>query len=392
MAEKVPIPESWKERCELIRLSHFNKGDFWPLHDEFLRCLVGLAEIDFTVYLAAGWDLWEVMRPKEYSQELIKEILTLHKEHPSTTRVCIKRIDQGRFERLSARFKSDRFKAVAHGAAMGFEAVFRHYQELSATSQSVCKGYIDKETYLRVSAVSSNLVSSMPTTKDVFRLFTEILVKDPYLYDHQAITAMIAAVTAWNAVKLGKRETKLVIQSALLHDAERHCAYLGRPSDHQNISQGAIKEVEALVKSRDGFHEVNVQVMKQFREMPNGMGVPNRLEGKAERGDIRGIVRSARIVGLACALAEYCLKRRDQKPLAITEILKMVESRCQQGELDLEIFDKLTEDLETGALRKLIKGSGQQDAVGSSGGRPNGSDDGDDSDDDHEYDFDLGLD
>jgi HD-GYP domain-containing protein (c-di-GMP phosphodiesterase class II) len=385
MSIKVPIPDEWKERCELIRLSHFNKADFWPLHDEFLRAIAGQKEIDFTVYLACGWDLWEVMRPKEYSQELVKQIFAIHKDYPDATRVCIKRIDVGRFERLSARYKSERLKQVAHGAAMGFEAVFKTYQELSAASQSVCKGYIDKETYLRLSAVSSKMVMAMPSSKDVFKFYGEILVKDPLLYDHQAITALIAGVIAWNALKLGKREAKLVIQSALLHDAERTCAYLGRPSDHEKLSLGAIKEVENLVKSKEAFHEVNVQVMRQFREKLNGLGSPNHLEGRLEKGDIRGIARPARVVALACAISEFCLKRRDQKPLSLTEILNLIEKYAQDGELDAEMFDKLTDDIHQGAARKFSKTAAEEskDAYGVED---------DEEDEDHTYEFDLGLD
>ncbi len=348
----VPVPDEWKSRCEIIKINQLNKAEFIPLHVDFLKAFASVTELDFTVFFAVGWDMYEFMRPKEFSIELVKEMLTKHKEFPSATRICVRRTDYGRFEKLAEKYKRAKFVGAAQGAAMAYEPVLKSYLELSAASQTVVRGYIDNECYSRVARASSSIVMSLSSTKDIVRFLTDIVGREPALYDHGAITALVTAAITWNILKLSKRECKLAVQSAMIHDIERHCSYLGKPANPAQISTLAVKEINALVTAGQGFHETNIAVMQQYRERFDGAGIPKGLKGIYEDGNPFGILRIARATSIGCAFSEYMLKRQEKLPLPQARILQLLTERAEKGEFDLNMVKEFISDIADGKTRK----------------------------------------
>ncbi|MCX6116960.1 MAG: hypothetical protein NT027_05425 [Proteobacteria bacterium] len=363
---QVDVPAEWRARCDVTKISQQNRGEYIPLHDDYLKAFGTVKEVDFTIYFAVGWDLYEFMRPKEFSHELLKEMLLKHKEYPTATRICVKKSDFGRYEKLVEKYRRDKFIAASKGASLKLETTYRLYSELSVVSHTMMRGYLDHESYLRISRVASSAVMGMPSTKDCVGFILQIVGHEPALYDHGACTALLTSCIAWNSLKLGKREAKLAVQSALMHDIERNCAYLGKPSDPFKISDNAIKDLEKALAAKQGFHEVNLQVMKQYRERYDGRGYPERLQNEFELGYPLGIVRPARIVSFACAFSEYMLKRQEKAPLSMETILRLIDERVKKGEFDPKVVSAFLTDLATGAVRKPTDVAKDDDAEGDS--------------------------
>lgn len=351
--DKFVVPPSWRERCEILRLNAETKAEFFPLHTDFIKCLGIAKSIDFILYISVGWEMYEFIRPKEFSLELVKEMLTVHKQYPSQTRICVKKSDFGRYEKLVAAYMQEKFAAASSGNSMALAPAYKMYSTLSEASQLIARGALDEECYNRISRASSYAVMHMLSTKDILNFLVTIVGKEPALYDHSAVTAMVSMAIAWNALKLQKRESKLTGQGALLHDVERYCSYLSKPADRTQTSVNAVKELTAIKAKGVGFHDSSIEVMQQYREHFNGEGIPRKLKGAAEGHDsLNGIVKTARIVSIGCAFSEYMLKRQEKLPLTLATILKLLGERGAKGELDPAIIQAFVADANTGTVRK----------------------------------------
>ena len=360
-AETFQIPPEWRERCEMLRLNAHNKGDYVPLHMDLIRTLVEATEISFIIYFSSGWDLVEFIRPKDFTPELIKEIIGIHKKWPVQTRILLKREDFPRYEKMCAAFRKKRFEQAAAGASVAFMPVFTCYAELSNASQIITRSAWHPDLYATVAAAASFPVGRLPSTKDILAFCANIVAKDPAIYDHAAVTAMVALAIAWNALRLSKRETKFCGQAALMHDVERHCAYLFKPAVPSVISEASIKDLKSQrAANGTGFHDCVLDVMRQYREKFGGGGFPEGLSGGDETSGTMGITRHARIVAIACAFSEYLLKRQDKQPLPLQTMMDMLELRAG-SEFDPTIMESFIEDAVSGTVYKSDAREGSHD-------------------------------
>lgn len=348
-------PAEWRVRCEVRKLTPHTKLEYLSLNNDLLRCLVGVEPPSFIVFFLVGWDLYEYLRPADYTLELMQEMLDIHKKWPTQTRILVLQNDYARYEKLASAFRNLRFETAAGGASMALLPVYNCYQELSNASQSLARGGLNMEAYARVAAGASFAVMHMQSTKSILGFLVAIVGKDALLYDHSAVTALVAAAISWNVLEMTKRESKLCSQAALMHDVERNCAHLFKPAVHDRISTAAIKELKNLQDSAGvGFHAVILQTMGQYREKFTGGGFPGTNHGASEeRGDI-GIERTARIVAIACAFSEYLLKRQDKHSLSLTMILDLIKQRTK-NDFDPDIVTALIEAATSDAIRKFGK-------------------------------------
>jgi HD-GYP domain-containing protein (c-di-GMP phosphodiesterase class II) len=350
--KKFQVPDEWKVRCEIFKLNNQTRPDYVPLTSDFFRILLQVESLEFTCFLAVGWDLYEFMRPRDFSQDLVKEMIGACKTHPSSVRICVRKADFGRYEKLVAVFMKKKFEEATKGGSLAYQFPFKIYLELTAASQCVVRGMIDRETYLRVASAASSAVMNMCSSKDATRFLVEVVGKEASLYDHSAVTALVTASIAWNVLRLKKRESKLAVQSALIHDVERNCSYIGKPADTKAISVSTIKEVSALSGRKEAFHDLNVKVIEQYRERFDGRGVPKGLKGAEETDPVNGINRMSRIVSIGCAFSEYLIKRKDKRPLDYITITEMIQDRALRGELDPDFVSQFFDDVESGDVRK----------------------------------------
>ena len=361
--EKFVVPPSWKERCELLRLSAEARSSFFPLHVDFIKSLLIAESIDFVLYIAVGWDMYEFIRPKDFKIELVKELINTHKDYPSQTRICIKKTDLGRYEKLVTHYLREKFVAASSGNAMAHEGAFRIYAGLSDGSQLVVRAAMDEECFNRISKACSYAVTHMCSTRDALNFLVQIVGKEPALYDHGAVTSMVATVIAWNTMKLHQRESKLTAQAGILHDLERHCSYLGKPADRTQISLQGIKELTTMKEKGVGFHESTIEAMQQYREHFDGTGIPKKLRGAAEGVDsLNGIARISRIVSIGCAFSEYMLKRQEKQPLPLATIFKLLKERTDKGEFDPQMMAQFIADADTATMRKASEEKSQEDS------------------------------
>lgn len=361
--QKFEVPPAWRERCEIIRLNNQNRTDFVPLYSDFLKVFLTVPSVNFTVFFAVGWEMFEFMRPKDFSPELVKEMLITHKQFPTTTRICVRRDDHTRYEQIVAKMLRQKFETAAPGGTVAYESAFKLYSNLALASQSIIRGSIDQECYKRVARASSQTVTLMCSNRDTIRFLVEVVGRDPGLYEHGAVSAMVSAMLGWNILKLSKREAKLTVQSALLHDIERHCAYMGKPADPTQISNLAIKEVTQLVNDKIGFHEINITVMQQHRELFQGGGHPRSLKGAVEKDPMQGIHRLARIVSIGCGFSEYLLKRKDKLPLTMETISQLLREKTTRGAYDPDMVERFLSESNSPELRRAAVAEGKDDAV-----------------------------
>ena len=350
--DKFAIPPEWRVRCEVTHLTPQVKGAYLPLQNDLLRCLLHIDAIDFKLFLVSGWDLVEFIKPSEFSAELIKELFEIHKKWPTQTKICVERVAYPRYERIAAKFRRERFVAAADVSTMAFEVPFQLYTELSDASQTVVRGALGQDNIYRVSRSTSNLIGKMCSTRDAVQFLCSIVAKDPVIYDHAAVTAFLSGVIVWNVLQLPKRESKLTVQAALLHDVERHCAYLFKPAEKNVLSINAIKEIESHRSGGVAYHETTLTVMHQYRELFGGGGFPTGAKGRYEENPLGGISRMSRVVSIACGFSEYLLKRQDKLPLPLPAIRGLMAERSGR-DFDPDILSAFLGDMETTKPRRM---------------------------------------
>jgi HD-GYP domain-containing protein (c-di-GMP phosphodiesterase class II) len=358
--EKFFVPAEWRERCEFKRLNPQNKPDYTPLHLDLIRALLDVKSIDFVIYFLVGWDLYEFVRPATFSTDLIKEMVDVHKKWPNQTRILVLRKEYFRYEKIATAYRKTRYTAAAAGAAMPLMPVFNCYNELANASQTIARGALHAEIYPRIADGASYTVLHMPSMKDVATFLVNVIGKDPVLYDHGAVAALFATSVCWNVLRLNKRESKLCGQAALLHDVERNCAYLLKPSVPNLISAASVKEIATMRDAGVGFHEAITQAMEQYRERFAGGGMPHGLSGPAEQQGGTGIARPARIVAISCFFAECLLKRKEKLPLTLPVIMDMISHKSGK-EFDPQIIDLLVSEISNSQVRKANEKSAEED-------------------------------
>lgn len=280
VAETFSPPQEWRERCEVSKLNPANKLDFIPLHPDFIKSLTTVKRIDFAIYFLVGFDLYEFIRPKDFTHELVKEMIETHKKYRGQTRVVLRRSDFFRYEKIISAYRADRYEDAASGAATPLKPVFTIYNELSNASQYIVRGSLSPDIYGKAAAVSSAPLARMPSTKDILQFVVAVIGKDSALYDHAAVTSLLSLAISWNSMRLPKKEVKLCGQAALMHDVERNCAHLLKPAVPDKTSEASIKDLESILqKEGTGFHESVLKAMRQYRERFGG--------GGGSRGSVR---------------------------------------------------------------------------------------------------------
>ncbi len=361
VAGSFKAPPEWRERCDVSKLNLANKLDYLPLHMDLIKSLVEAKNIEFPIYFLVGFDLYEFIKPNDFSADLVKEMISIHKKWPSHTRIVLRRQDFSRYGKIMAAFRESCYEEAASGAAMPLRPAFNCYAELSNVSQYIVRGSLHPNIYSRAAAASTAPLARMPSTKDILQFVVSVIGKNPVIYDHAAVTSLLSLAIGWNSLRLPKREVKLCGQAGLTHDIERHCAYLLKPAVPKKISESSIKELEFfLEKEGSGFHESVIQTMRQYREKFGGGGFPEGRSGAQEKSSATGINRVARIVSIACAFSEYLLKRQDKHPLTLPAIMDLMRARVGT-DFDPDIFDAFAADAASGKVYKMKSAAGRDE-------------------------------
>lgn len=360
-AEQFVPPAEWRVRCNVRHLNAHTKLEYVALKTDLIRCLLEAPTPDFVLFLLVGWELYEFVRPADYKVALVQEMFEVRKKWPAQTRILILSNAYPRYERLARDFRKRRFEAASGGAAMAFMPVYDCYRALSDTSQKVFRGGLNMDLFSQVSAASSEAFVHMQSTKNILDFLIAIVAKDPVIYDHSAVTALVALTIAWNILGLTKREVKLCCQAALMHDVERNCAHLFKVAVTDRISLAAIKEVKQLHESTGGgFHAVVLSTMEQYREKFAGGGFPGTHLGSVDERGSGGIERTARITAIACAFSECLLKRQEKHPLSLPTILGILQQRAK-ADFDPEIVAAFVRAANSNEIRKPSKKSDSEE-------------------------------
>ena len=359
--DKFVPPDEWRVRCSVRHLSPHTKLEYTALNNDLIRCLTEAPTPDFVLFFLVGWELYEFVRPADYTVALVQEMFEVRKKWPTQTRILVLNKDYPRYERMADNFRKRRFDAAARDETMAFMPVFDCYKTLSNTSQMVVRGGLNMDLYSGISAASSHAFTHMQSTKSILDFLIAIVARDPVIYDHSAVTALVTLTIAWNVLGMTKREAKLSCQAALLHDVERNCAHLFKPSVADRISLAAIKEVKQLQETTGaGFHPVVLSTMGQYREKFTGGGFPGTIFGSSEERGSGGIDRTARIVAIACAFSECLLKRQEKHALSLSTIFGIIQERAK-ADFDPEIVAAFIGAANSNEIRKANKKSESED-------------------------------
>lgn len=349
--EPFSVPDEWKTQFETIQLSKLNVTDYMPLHSDFLRVLYSDNSIDFVIYFAVGWKMYEVVKPSTFDRSKVQSYVLMHKENHTSTRLSIKKTDSERFAKKLRLFLNKNLSALKNIQDPAFKPLVTSYMQLVSSNQQFSRIGLDRELFMGISKSVSTLVSSFPSSARIIRFLVDGIGHDPTIYDHGAVSALVSGCLAWNILELSKRDSKLIIQSALIHDTQRLCAYLGRAPQRDKISRETLDEIKTMINKNEGFHEGNLSALEEFRERMDGKGFPKGKKGRAEEGKLHGISLQGRIVAIGCTFSEFLLKRVDKKPLTIDDVKTEMMQLAESGQLDGELIDKLFSSLAHDRIR-----------------------------------------
>jgi len=351
--KKFEISDEIRLRCEVFKVDALMRDKFMPLHKDFVRSLLDLESIAFPIYILSGWDLIEYMKPGEYSNELVKEMLVIIKEYPQV-RMAIKRDHFPRYEIIMNAYRNARYEKHAERfPELNENFVKDRYGNLCNTTQSIVKGALDEESFFKVTHAASEYITKIPRTQDVVNFLVEVVGHDPQIYDHSACVALLAGCIAYNSLQLPKRESKLTVQSSFLHDIERNCSYLLKAPNPTAISLNGMKDIKNLIAKGIKFHETSITVMQQYREHFAGGGFPGKKHGRCEEEGEAGVLRMARVVAVACGFTEYLLKRKEKNPLTKDTILDLMKERAGI-KYDPIIMEEFLKDIKNPKVRKKL--------------------------------------
>ncbi|MEI8346152.1 MAG: HD domain-containing phosphohydrolase [Pseudomonadota bacterium] len=171
--------------------------------------------------------------------------------------------------------------------------------------------------------------------KALFRVIA-MMNKQPYLFKHSTITALLSVILAKAAGIISKGKLQIVGTGAYLHDVG--IAFMDfNPEELETFTADNYKAVQQhpelgkkQIDSLPGITSEIIQIVLQHHEQPNGAGYPNHLrEGM--------IYMPAKVVAIADAFSAMISKRGYRA--AFTPEMALRNMRDDVGKFDKKLLD-----------------------------------------------------
>ncbi len=359
MSRKFIIKESTRSRCKIIPIEADTLSAYRPISLELFAYLWEVKTIDFSIYLRVDNELLQYIKPSELSEELLQHVWMASLKEDAGVDVFIARKDFPKFEHTLAYVRQKKINTMLEQEPSLDRKTLEVFGDLSAASQMVLRGGIDKQVAERVKTAASFMVQNLMDSESAMATLSRMITIDPTLYDHSASVAMFATVMArrFFGSKFSQKEAEILAQSGLYHDAGKSCI----PNSVLNKPGAFTPEEFEIMKTHvhHGFRELSLaistgapidplvaQVAIEHHERFTGKGYPYGKKGRFEDDPDNGIHPYARIVAIADAYSALLMKRVYKPALPAEKALELLE-RSAPDDFDPLIFEPFVKGVKT---------------------------------------------
>lgn len=342
------IKEATRARCEIIQLSSRNMHEYIPIKLNFFPLIRKFESIDFSIYFLIGWELIEFITPKEWSFELYEQVYHSALKGKDGSKICLSKSQYPLYENLVSTRKKEILNKILKKDHTLDKNTLQLYHNTSLTSQIIVRGGLDVESGYRISKTASDLATANLNITSTLTTLTKLFQLAPCIYDHETVTTLVVATLIhglnWSE-KVTKRQSKLALQAALLHDIDKYCSKNIEMNKANKTDIGS-NEILKIIEAGAPIHKGSLLAIKQHHENYDGSG-PYSLQGRAksENDENEGIQLEPRLIKIGCEFAKILMElTKNEKPTPLDILKKMKEKKADH--LDEEIFAALYNELE----------------------------------------------
>ncbi len=350
MTKKYTFTEETKKRCKFLKADPETLRIFTPISVELLPYLKNVQSIDFNIYLKVYEDLVEFIKVREFSAELLEEVLNVIKSSPVELKVYLTKKDYPKFEQIINYVRNKKIKKLLEEDQTLDPKVLDVFSDLSNASQMILRGGINKFVAEKALLSASNLLSAQLDSRIALGTLSRMIHHDATLYDHSASVAMFAtSLGQFLKSPLDQKALKQVALCGLYHDAGKSCIpsqILNKPGkftpEEFEVMKMHVKhgytELNDAIKAGAPIEEIVANVAYEHHERFTGGGYPRGKKGRFEDNPQQGIHLFTRIVSIVDVYSALLMKRVYKEALPSEEALKMMLAVAPK-EYDPEIFD-----------------------------------------------------
>ena len=365
MSRKFIIKESTRNRCKIIKIEQSTLSTYRPISLELFAYLWEVKTIDFSIFLRVESELLEYIKPSELSIELLQHVWLASLKDDAGVDVYVARKDFPRFEHTLDYVRKKKINSLIEMEPSLDRKTLEIFSDMSAASQMVLRGGIDKQVAERVKAAACFMVQNLMDSDSAMATLSRMISIDPTLYDHSASVAMFSTVMARRQYgdKFPIRDAEILAQSGLYHDAGKSCvpnAILNKPGaftpEEFDVMKSHVhhgfRELSTAIHAGAPIDPLVAQVAIEHHERFTGKGYPYGKRGRFEDDQENGIHPYSRIVSIADAYSALLMKRV-YKPALPAEMALELLSKSAPDDFDPLIFEPFVRNvkLSLNALR-----------------------------------------
>lgn len=370
--KKYVIKEATRKRCLIIPLDPPTLRRFCPISLESYHMLYQTEKIDFSLYVRIEDNMIEFIKPKELSEELLRQIWRACNKEKSDTGVYVLKSSLNNFHNTLDKVRKRKIATVLEKDPSLDRKTLNIFGDLSGASQMIIKGGINREVAQKATAVATYMITNLMDNELVMGTLSRMINIDPTLYDHSAAVAMFAGIMSVQNLKipLTQKQSTLVTQCGLYHDTGKTCVpscVLNKPGAFTpgefevmktHASLGYDELIQAINKGAP-IDDIVPRVAIEHHERFTGHGYPRKLKGRAEDDPEGGIHLFSRIVSIADAYSALLMKRV-YKPALSPQMAIELMSKNAENDFDPEIFESFVYNVKKsiGVLDKNKKAKG----------------------------------
>ncbi len=351
MSRKFIIKESTRNRCRIIKIEANTLAAYRPISLDLFAYLWEVKTIDFNIYLKVETELLEYIKASELSLELLQHVWLASLKEDAGVDVYVARKDYPKFEHTLDYVRKKKIAYLLEREPSLDRKTLEIFSDMSAASQMVLRGGIDRQVAERVKAAAAFMVQNLLDSDIAMGTLSRMISIDPTLYDHSASVAMFSTVMARRMFgeKMPLRDAEILAQSGLYHDAGKGCvpnAILNKPgaftADEFEVMKGHVhhgfRELSTAIHAGAPIDPLVAQVAIEHHERFTGKGYPYGKKGRLEEDQEHGIHAYSRIVSIADAYSALLMKRVYKPALPAEKALELME-KSAAVDFDPMIFE-----------------------------------------------------
>ena len=348
--KKFVIKEATRKRCKIVPYDEKNAKRFTPICLELFPYLKEVNKIDFSLFIIAGSEIIEFVKPSELSMELLEQMWQASIRPGADIDICVLKGDYIKFEAVIDQVRSRKIKNVLEKDKTLDPKVLEVYSTLSSASQMIVRGGINNHVANKAISATATIMSSQIDSDIAVGTLSRMINCDSTLYDHSASVAMLSATIAMSFLQkpLKKEECQIVAQCGLYHDAGKSCVpnhVLNKPGTFtpeefeimKSHTNHGYDELNKVIEKGAPIHELTARVALEHHERFTGKGYPNKRCGRLEESE-NGIHLYTRIVSVADVYSALLMKRVYKEAMTSDEAIELM-AKIAQNDFDPDIFN-----------------------------------------------------